>query len=241
MKPVEVVYEGKYAIEIHFDEDASDPCKEYDNFGKMVCFHSKYTLGHEQPKSLGKWLSSKLHQEGLSRTTDAYYDYESDLEYDSTDAIKEAWKMLEGYIVSLPLYLYDHSGLRISTGPISCPWDSGQVGFVYADKKKILAEFGGKNLTKGNIDKAVKLMEAEVDTYDKYLSGSVYGYIVKGLAGFPQYCEENDYDADDQSAMDDYLKDEAPEIDSCWGYYGYDKQSGLMESALDAIKCAKGK
>ena len=36
--------------------------------------------------------------------------------------------------VILPLYLYDHSGITISTGPFSCPWDSGQVGWIKAPK-----------------------------------------------------------------------------------------------------------
>ena len=36
--------------------------------------------------------------------------------------------------VILPLYLYDHSGITISTRPFSCPWDSGQVGWIYASK-----------------------------------------------------------------------------------------------------------
>lgn len=36
--------------------------------------------------------------------------------------------------VILPLYLYDHSGITISTVPFSCPWDSGQVGWIYAPK-----------------------------------------------------------------------------------------------------------
>src|SRR3990167_995153 len=36
--------------------------------------------------------------------------------------------------VILPLYLYDHSGLAINTTGFHCPWDSGQVGFIYVSK-----------------------------------------------------------------------------------------------------------
>ncbi len=28
------------------------------------------------------------------------------------------------------LYLYDHSGITVSTWPVSCQWDSGQAGFT---------------------------------------------------------------------------------------------------------------
>lgn len=48
---------------------------------------------------------------------------------------------LDKYII-LPLFLYDHSGITISTGPFSCPWDSGQVGWIYAEKKKLIEETG---------------------------------------------------------------------------------------------------
>ena len=30
----------------------------------------------------------------------------------------------------------------MSTGPFSCPWDSGQVGFIYVEKKKVKEEWG---------------------------------------------------------------------------------------------------
>ncbi len=48
---------------------------------------------------------------------------------------------LDKYII-LPLFLYDHSGITMSTGPFSCPWDSGQVGWIYASKKTFIDETG---------------------------------------------------------------------------------------------------
>ena len=48
---------------------------------------------------------------------------------------------LDKYII-LPLFLYDHSGITMSTGPFSCPWDSGQVGWIYAPKQKFIEETG---------------------------------------------------------------------------------------------------
>lgn len=237
MEPVELIREGNYVIVVHYDEDAGNPRKEWDNFAKMVCFHRRYDLGDEQPKYMGEWLSAKLREVGLSRDTDAYYDFESELDNDSPSAIQRAFEMLENVMVSMPLYLYNHSGLRISTGSFSCPWDSGQVGFIYADKKDILKEFGGTNLTKDKIAKAIKLMESEVETYDLYLSGQVYGYVVKDINGWASYCEENDIDLDDEGYEFKEFVDDADEIDSCWGHYGYDhKKSGLLENAMNAIE-----
>lgn len=54
----------------------------------------------------------------------------SDIEVDELYDLVRA----TGQYVILPLYLYDHSGITISTGPFSCPWDSGQVGWIYAPK-----------------------------------------------------------------------------------------------------------
>ena len=48
---------------------------------------------------------------------------------------------LDKYVI-LPLYLYDHSGITMSTSVFSCPWDSGQVGWIYAEKKKLIEETG---------------------------------------------------------------------------------------------------
>ena len=45
-------------------------------------------------------------------------------------------------IICLPLFLYDHSGITINTTGFSCPWDSGQVGFIYITKAKALKEWG---------------------------------------------------------------------------------------------------
>jgi len=98
-----------------------------------------------------------------------------------------------GGMVILPLYLYDHSGITMNTSGFHCPWDSGQVGWIYADKDKILSEFGGDKLTPELREKAEKLLRGEVDYYDHFIRGDCYGFQL-------------------------YKEDE--EIDSCWGFIG---------------------
>lgn len=83
---------------------------------------------------------------------------------------------------SLPLYLYDHSGITMSTGRFSCPWDSGQVGFIYISKEKAAKEWTsreGEELAKA----AYACMEAEVEEYDHYLTGEVYEFVVEDAEG----------------------------------------------------------
>ena len=98
-------------------------------------------------------------------------------------------------IIILPLYLYDHSGITMNTIGFSCPWDSGKVGFIYITKEKARKEFSWVRITKKRLEKIEGYLKGEVETYDQYLTGDVYGYRIT-----------------------DTTNDE--EVDSCWGYYG---------------------
>jgi len=112
----------------------------------------------------------------------------------------------------LPLYLYDHSGITMSTGSFSCGWDSGQVGWIYTDLEQ-LNKMGHnwKRWSKKRRKQVREWMISSVDTYDNLITGSVYGYEVT---------LDGEY------------------IDSCWGFFGYDhEESGLMEYAKNAIDC----
>jgi len=107
--------------------------------------------------------------------------------------------------VILPLYLYDHSGLIISTGPFTCPWDSGQIGWIICDPGMI------RSLFNWDRERAEEALRAEVAEYDAYLRGAVYGFIV----------EEHDGDGWE-------------EVDSCWGFYGDDiHENGIADSLGD--------
>ncbi len=95
----------------------------------------------------------------------------------------------------LPVYLFDHSGLHISTQDLTKGpdgrWDAGQVGWVYADKKAILAGYG--KCGPEEMKRAEKALASEVELYDKYLSGECYGF---------------------------QLYKDGEEMDSCWGFLG---------------------
>lgn len=77
-------------------------------------------------------------------------------------------------LVYLPLYLYDHSGITMSTKPFSCPWDSGQVGYIIATKESIKKIYGKKIPTKEQIKDH---LQSEVKEYDNYLTDNVWGFI----------------------------------------------------------------
>jgi hypothetical protein len=142
-------YKG-YTIEIHQDTDPMNPREEFDHVGKMVCFCNRYKLGDK-------------HE--FSNPTEAM---------EHIKATKAIW---------LPLYLYDHSGITMNTtGFGHCDpgcWDSGQVGYIFIEREKVLEEYSAKALTKKIRDKAEELLRGEVEEYDQYLTGQVYGFVVK--------------------------------------------------------------
>lgn len=104
---------------------------------------------------------------------------------------------------SLPLYLYDHSGLTISTSPFSCPWDSGQIGVIFVSKAKVRKEWSIKHISEKLRVKVMECLRAEVETYDQYLTGDTWGYVIEDKNG--------------------------NHIESCFGFYGseYVKKEGL--------------
>jgi len=112
-------------------------------------------------------------------------------------------------VVVLPVFLYEHSGITISTKPFSCPWDSGQVGWIVVSKEKVREGYMVKNITKKTLALANKCLEGEIETLDQYLQGDVYGYSIE---------------------------DEEEEVlESCWGFYGLDNATTEAKEMLDAV------
>jgi len=106
-------------------------------------------------------------------------------------------------VLSLPLYLYDHSGITMNTTGFSCPWDSGQVGYIFVRYEDIKKNFSVKRITKKLINEVLKQLKAEVEEYDNYLTGNIYGYVIE--------------------------KD-GEHVDSCWGFYGDPEKNALGEA-----------
>lgn len=172
-----------YRIEIKLDEDPYNP-REYFAKSTMALFHKRYALGDD------------------------------DIPFTHEDF--NSWEEMKNYIEKhitpavLPVYMYDHSGITIKTTPFSCPWDSGQIGFVYMTKEKARSEeVIKKNWTKQAIEKAKEILIDEVHTYDTYLTGEVYGYII--------------YDENDD------------EVDSCWGYYDFNHCKEAAEAFVNYL------
>ena len=161
----------KNTFEIWQDDSAESP-REWDNLGKMICFHNRYELGDET-----EYTSS---------------------EFDSWQKLEKYLYMNEEACIILPLYLYDHSGISINTTGFNCQWDSGQIGFIYISKDRIREEYSIKRISRKMKNNITKILNNEVEAYNDYLNGNVYGYTIKD--------SENNHI-----------------IDSCGGFYGYDQ------------------
>ena len=140
---------GNYLIEVEQDDNTESP-REWDNLGKMICFHGRYDLGDK-------------------------HDYRSN-DYSGWSEQRKDIEKKENVCVMLPLYLYDHSGITMNTTGFSCSWDSGQVGWIVVSKEQVRKEYGVKRINKKLIEKVTNILESEVKTYDQYLTGDVYGY-----------------------------------------------------------------
>jgi len=83
----------------------------------------------------------------------------------------------EGFKAVLPVYLYEHGGVTMSTAPFGDAWDSGQVGWAYVTRRDAKAWGCGEDF---DYEEAIRV---EVREYDRYLTGEVYGYVIENAEG----------------------------------------------------------
>ena len=154
------------------------------------------------------WVDSKTlicwHSRYRIGDSHKYSDFES-----FTEDVREEDNLI------LPVYMLDHSGISLSTTKFSCPWDSGQVGYIYMSHDEIVENFG--KLDDESISKATLTLKSEVDIYSKYLNGDVYMYTLY------EKCPT--------------CNSKSQVIDSCGGFYGYDiRENGILDSFTDDVK-----
>lgn len=171
-------------IEVRIDDMSVDP-RSWDNLGTIVTWHRRYNLGDEQPKEgVEKWRENLAIELGGEEV----YDKMVDIDEDADIGIREAKEKindiivetLEDKIVELPVYIYDHSGITINTSGYSSPWDSGQLGYIYAtfeDAKewfKSRMKEGESIKSRKWFDRIIEVLQAEIKTYDQYICNDVY-------------------------------------------------------------------
>lgn len=185
---IETITVGPLTVRIELDPDPQNS-RDADNLGIMVCLHRRYLLGDR-------------------------HDYRAE--------DHSGWAELEAHIlrdhpgaVILPLFLFDHSGLNMSTTDAmfrtfdSAGWDWGQVGLIFAAAESIRADYGVKRISRKLREHVEDVLRAEVSEYDAYLRGEAYCYSIEGSDG--------------------------EVLDSCCGVYGLDHAMAEARAAAEAL------
>ena len=175
----------KYSYVIEH-EDTPDSPREWDNVTTMICFHKRYDLGDK-------------------------HNYNS-RDYEGWQEMKEQI-MADNEVLHIePLYLYDHSGITISTSPFGCQFDSGQIGWVIITRKQLKLLCGDEDTS---VERLSEIVKSEVKTYDQYLTGEVYCFKVYETETCSLGCEHKTL------------------LDSCCGYYDEDEAEAEAKSMVE--------
>lgn len=186
------VAESAVEYEVKRDEDYESP-REWDQLGTMWCHHNRYSLGDKDgaEKAYELVQSCDLSEEDAELLEEA-----RGMKY--AEDRKTVIDLMNKYdvAITMPLFLYDHGGITMSTGDFGDRWDSGQVGIIFASKKKLEEEgvFGDSewrekyHAGKTNEEIAKTILKAEVSEYDDYLTGNVHSYIVKVHGDVEESC-----------------------------------------------------
>lgn len=146
----EIIQEFQHAnrkVVVSIDEDPPHPRKDWTPLGTIIHWHRKYDFGEFIERDVDSTIESLMKQWLLDN------------------------KNVE--VVSiLPLYLFDHSGISLSTKPFGCVWDSGQVGWIYLSKDE--AEESFEYLSQD----FESILNQEIESYDDYLNDRCYQYEV---------------------------------------------------------------
>jgi len=163
-----------YTVKIIADQDAQSPGEDGDNGLFLVTTRNRYfQVLYKENTSHGEDVGEVTERGELSKTH---------------------WVF--------PLRAYIHSGVALSLSDGGCfsdPWDSGVIGAVFAAK----SEWKYRTRERKACVSAQTAAKGLVETWNQYLSGDVWGYVIE--------------DADGNS------------VDSCWGFYGleYAKQEAM--------------
>lgn len=187
---IETIEYKNHFIKIYEDEDPGNP-REWDNLGILLTHHRDYNF------NLGEF--------------DRDITQEFDCEYQSKAEIEKDIIKRYNPLIMAPVYLYDHSGLRLKIGSFQncglpqghAEFDTSHIGYILATKEQVKKEWNVKRISKKLKQTVMNNLESEIDALDKYVSGQVYGYSVDN-----------------------------GDLDSCWGYYDYNQ---LLEDAKSSI------
>lgn len=159
--------DANYTLFVDYDPCAPNPRKYNENLGHMICWHRRCNLGDRHQYESTDEFYIDLYRQVTGKETDDWQE------------ARDALKKTRGFIIK-PLFLLDHSFLRVNTTGFYDPWDSGQVGYIYCTPEEVLREF--RSLEDDAIEYASRCLEDEVNVYDHYLNNECWEWrLYKGI------------------------------------------------------------
>lgn len=192
METIKVYKNGNKELRIYQDDNSDNP-RNWDNLGTIAYRHRRLQLGEIE-------LPNDLNAEDC-----------------------EQWlKDKHNALLIIPLYAYEHTGISLSISreyPYNCRWDSGQVGFIFVTEQALKND----NLDiKNDYEKIITILKGEIETFNKFLNGEVYGFELieyqKELIKCPNCNTEHE-----TGHINEIHKD------SCWGFYDDKGDYGLNQ------------
>lgn len=164
--------DNKLRLTIRHDDSPQDPRKDFDQLGTMVCWSRRGAVGDEQAR------------------TDYY---NAPIEYRNAE--------IEGDALVLALYISGQQDEMTCGTELSDTFIGRQVGFIYVEASKIVAEYGSD--TPETRERALACLTSEVVQYNQWMTGDVWGFVLE-QGTTCKCCDHTSYE----------------EINSCWGFYG---------------------
>lgn len=175
--------------------------RSWDNIGTMLCYHRCYQLGDCN--------SNRETEQQLAKICRKYG--KSDEEIDEMTFAEEVQFILnQEDVCGFPLWLYDHSGISMSTTRQSA-WDSSFVGLIFVEKDSYLAQMGLKEDIYWKV-RAEKALESEIEIYSDFLEGNVYQWTLYE----PTIIITQSMDGKELSRK---IDEEGEKVDGIGGYY----------------------
>lgn len=210
-----------YYATIEQDTDLIHPRDNFDHYSTLYTWHRRYSIGgkddenYKEPiNNLYVWAFDQFNELTNSITLTNYTSYDQTIYFNNEEPNQEQMdfflnfvqEWLVANVAILPIYMYDHSGITISTEPFSCPLDSGQIGVIYIEKST--CEKAGINF-----DNAKEYLKEDIEELNNYLTGNVFVISI-------HQTEEEGFDGDILDYLDEPPKDKEM-LDCIGGYYGY--------------------
>jgi len=147
-------------VNIYFDTDATNPL-DIENGFKLISFDKKQNYGHKHNYNTSYELFyDLLNQVGINESLNKL-------------THKQLMNILKSHYYIKPVYILDHSGVKLSLNPFNDKFDSGLLGYCYITKEEAKSLFKTSTMT---LTKEImsNYINEFIQDYNYYINGECY-------------------------------------------------------------------